>query len=133
MFLRLASNTPGRTFDFDRARALRKPYQLKLNAFRRRPNSLPIRCRETIGSLVCCGSCFPKAKFIHCTRHPVDTCLSIYMTAFNTPPNYASDPEKLVFTYRLYRQIMESLVYDPWETPEFMKFHYEALIENPGR
>jgi len=34
---------------------------------------------------------FPKAKIIHCKRHPLDTCLSCYFTHFKQPLPYKND------------------------------------------
>jgi tetratricopeptide (TPR) repeat protein len=49
---------------------------------------------------------FPEARFLHCRRNPVDTCLSFYMSAFSKPPSYAHSRENLVFYYRQYARLM---------------------------
>ena len=48
---------------------------------------------------------FPKAHFVHCSRHPIDTCLSCYMQNFRDLP-YATDLVALAMMYRLYQRIM---------------------------
>ena len=48
----------------------------------------------------------PKARIIHCRRHPVDTCLSIYTTLFRSRVGFAARKEDLVFVYRLYLRVM---------------------------
>lgn len=49
---------------------------------------------------------FPEAKIVHCRRHPIDNCLSIYMQTFLTPPHYAHDKSDLVYAYREYQRLM---------------------------
>jgi tetratricopeptide (TPR) repeat protein len=49
---------------------------------------------------------FPKARIIHCRRHPVDTCLSNYFTNFTPPLPFACDKDHLAFYYRCYRRVM---------------------------
>jgi hypothetical protein len=50
---------------------------------------------------------FPNARFIHCRRNPIDTCLSIYSTQFTQSWGYASDRGDLAFYYRQYLRLME--------------------------
>jgi tetratricopeptide (TPR) repeat protein len=70
---------------------------------------------------------FPRARIIHCRRHPVDTCLSIYFTHFHHRMSFASDRGDLVFEYRNYLRLM-----DHWRRvlpPErFLEVDYEALV-----
>lgn len=48
----------------------------------------------------------PHAKIIHCRRHPVDNCLSIYKQFFNKFHNYAYDLKELGEYYTLYEDLM---------------------------
>ena len=50
----------------------------------------------------------PNASIIHCQRDPVDTCLSMYRTAFEAKsgPKYAYDLTELGGQYRLYDRLM---------------------------
>ncbi len=71
---------------------------------------------------------FPGAAIIHCRRHPLDTCLSIYSKRF--PGSfYSRDRSSLVFFYRQYQRLMAH-----WRAvlpPErFLEVDYEALITN---
>jgi tetratricopeptide (TPR) repeat protein len=50
---------------------------------------------------------FPKARIVHVRRNPVDTCLSIYTTAFNGGPNFAYSRENIVDYYLGYVGLME--------------------------
>jgi tetratricopeptide (TPR) repeat protein len=46
------------------------------------------------------------ARFIHCRRDPIDTCLSIYFTRFATRQEFAYDRGNLAFYYRQYERLM---------------------------
>ena len=50
---------------------------------------------------------FPRTRFVHCRRHPVDTCLSIYQTQFAAPLGFASTRGDLAAYYRQYERLME--------------------------
>ena len=49
---------------------------------------------------------FPWARVIHCRRHPVDTCLSIYFQNFASRMDFAYDREDIVHCYRHYLRLM---------------------------
>jgi tetratricopeptide (TPR) repeat protein len=71
---------------------------------------------------------FPRAFVIHCRRHPVDTCLSIYTTYFGaTDLSFLSNREDLVFYYGEYLRLMEH-----WRNAlpaeRFIEVDYEKLI-----
>jgi tetratricopeptide (TPR) repeat protein len=69
----------------------------------------------------------PNARIIHCRRHPVDTCLSIYSTLFRPRMDFISSKADLVFSYRQYARLM-----DHWRTvlppDRFLEVEYERLI-----
>ena len=73
---------------------------------------------------------FPRATIVHCRRHPVDTCLSIYATDFEAAIDFAGDRGSLVFFYRQYLRLMAH-----WREvlpPErFIEVDYEALVAEP--
>jgi tetratricopeptide (TPR) repeat protein len=50
---------------------------------------------------------FPKARFIHCRRNPLDNCVSLYMTPYRHRPAYAQTREDIVFYYRNYLKLMK--------------------------
>jgi len=72
---------------------------------------------------------FPKAYIIHCRRHPVDTCLSIYLTHFNWQKDFVHDRGDLVFYYKQYARLMAHWrqVLPP---DRFFEVDYEELIAN---
>jgi tetratricopeptide (TPR) repeat protein len=69
----------------------------------------------------------PKARFIRCRRHPVDTCLSIYFTRFTQSLAYVSDKRDLAAAYREYERLM-----DHWcsvlPAECFFEVEYERLV-----
>ncbi|WP_170122225.1 tetratricopeptide repeat-containing sulfotransferase family protein [Breoghania corrubedonensis] len=69
---------------------------------------------------------FPKATFIHCTREPVDCCISIYTKALSSGHRYNRSQTTLGRYYRLYRELMEH-----WKAVLPVTIHeqsYEAMI-----
>ena len=73
---------------------------------------------------------FPKAPIIHIRRNPVDTCISIYTTAYQGSPAFAHDRDSIVFAYRQYQRLVAH-----WRkvlpTDRFLEVDYEDLTSNP--
>ena len=71
---------------------------------------------------------FPKAKFIHSKRNPVDTCLSAYTKLFKDDMPHSYDFGELGRYYRKYEELMAH-----WEQmlpPGVMKtFEYESVVD----
>jgi tetratricopeptide (TPR) repeat protein len=69
----------------------------------------------------------PNARIIHCRRHPIDTCLSMYFTFFKGRLPFVSRRADLAFAYRQYVRIM-----DHWRAvlpaERFLEVDYERLI-----
>jgi hypothetical protein len=69
----------------------------------------------------------PQARIIHCRRHPVDTCLSMYFTYFSQRMDFAWAKADLAFAYRQYARLM-----DHWRAvlprESFLEVDYEDLI-----
>lgn len=70
---------------------------------------------------------FPKARFIHMRRHPIDTCLSIYFQNFLYVGQYANDLDSLVHHYGEYLRVT-----DHWRailpSSSVLEIPYEGLI-----
>jgi tetratricopeptide (TPR) repeat protein len=69
---------------------------------------------------------FPNARIIHCTRDPIDNCLSCFFTPFNKRHSYNTDLRTLGLYYREYRRLMRH-----WETLLPGRIHecnYETMI-----
>ncbi len=77
-------------------------------------------------------SIIPNAKVIHCVRHPVDTCLSLYFQNLSDRHAYKWDMESLAHWYRQYQRVMEH-----WRTTlppgTFYELAYEDLVEDTER
>ena len=62
-------------------------------------------------------------------RHPVDNCLSIFMTPLSDPHPYSFDLDDLVYAYREYQRLM-----DHWRSllppDRFLEVDYEKLVSN---
>jgi tetratricopeptide (TPR) repeat protein len=75
---------------------------------------------------------FPRATIVHCRRHPIDTCLSIFVTELATRYAFAADRGDLAFVYREYLRLMEH-----WRSvlpsAHFIEVDYEALVADPER
>lgn len=73
---------------------------------------------------------FPRARIIHCRRHPIDTCLSIYFQNFARRIDFAYDRDDLVAFYRQYLRLMAH-----WRsvlpTDRFCEVQYEELVADP--
>ena len=74
--------------------------------------------------------CFRFARIIHCRRHPVDTCLSIYFQNFARKIEFAHDRVDLLSCYRQYLRLMEH-----WRSvlpaDRFLEIQYEELVADP--
>ncbi|MDG2422492.1 MAG: sulfotransferase [Phycisphaerales bacterium] len=72
---------------------------------------------------------FPNARIIHCTRNPMDTCISCYGNAFSSRMAYTADLNDLGHTYRQYKRLMAH-----WEnvnTLPMIELNYESLVTDP--
>ena len=71
---------------------------------------------------------FPGARIIHCRRHPLDTCLSIYFQDFTRHHDYAVDLENIGTHYRQYVKLMAH-----WKNVldiPMIEIDYEDMVED---
>jgi tetratricopeptide (TPR) repeat protein len=71
---------------------------------------------------------FPESHVIHCTRDPMDTCLSCYLTCFSTGNEFAHELRHLGLFYRSYRPFI-----DHWQkTLNFpmLTVRYEDMVND---
>lgn len=79
-----------------------------------------------------CGyiaAALPKAKLIHLTRDPLDTCYAVYKTLFFGAYSFSYDLDELVDYYISYRRMM-----DHWHQVlpgRILDVSYEALVQDP--
>lgn len=119
----------GAGIDPESLRSLAKAYENSLRRVcpekSRVVDKMPVNY-EMIGLI---HSAFPKAKVIHATRNPVDTCISIYTTPNRNRIEWAHDKADIVFAYRQYRRLM-----DHWRRvlPEdaMIEIRYEDMVED---
>jgi tetratricopeptide (TPR) repeat protein len=73
---------------------------------------------------------FPRARFVHCRRAPLDTCVSVMGNFFAPRPDFSTEPGDLVFYYQEYERIMAH-----WRAvlPAdcFLELDYEELVTTP--
>jgi len=70
----------------------------------------------------------PNAKFIHCTRSPLDTCLSCFFIHFPEDQNFSYDLGDLGAYYKTYHQMMAH-----WQKlfgHRILAVRYEDVVEN---
>lgn len=71
---------------------------------------------------------FPHAKIIHCTRNPIDTCLSCYFQQFSGHYPYAYSLDNLAHYYSSYKALM--LHWQQHLSIPIFEINYETLIED---
>ena len=72
---------------------------------------------------------FPNAKIIHCRRHPVDTCVSIFTNGMTPAHNhYKTDLAVLGRYYRHYLELMD--YWDELFPGRIHHVHYEDVVSN---
>jgi len=74
---------------------------------------------------------FPYAKIIHCKRHPVDTCLSIFFTNFSDNINYSFNLKNIGNYYLNYCRLMAH-----WKkifSNEIYEINYEDFVRQSER
>ncbi len=71
---------------------------------------------------------FPRARIVHCVRHPFDVCLSIYFQLFQNGYDYTYDLSDIAAYYRQYERVMAH-----WRSVLPIKPHdvvYEDLVKD---
>ncbi len=72
----------------------------------------------------------PNARIIHCRRHPLDTCLSLFKSLFvATGQQWSYDIEDLGSYCRLYQDLMKH--WNQTIPGRIYDLHYENLVANP--
>ena len=73
---------------------------------------------------------FPRARFIHMQRHPLDVCLSVYRQSFAKVTAVGNDLHHLAHYYEQYLRVMAH-----WRkvlpTSVLLEVPYEALVQDP--
>jgi hypothetical protein len=70
----------------------------------------------------------PNAKIIHCTRNPLDTCLSCYSTLFRQGQNFSYKLDELGQYYGLYHKLMQH--WRQIDAINMIEINYEDLIND---
>jgi Sulfotransferase family len=72
---------------------------------------------------------FPRARIIHCRRHPVDTCLSCYFQNFTGGSEFSFDLKEVGAFYRNYLRLMKHWR-EQLRLPMF-EVDYELVVQDP--
>jgi tetratricopeptide (TPR) repeat protein len=76
------------------------------------------------------SNALPRAKIVHCRRHPVDTCLSIYTTMNRLGIDWQFHKGDITFVYQQYLLVMEH-----WRRilpkENLLEIDYEDLVTSP--
>jgi hypothetical protein len=70
---------------------------------------------------------FPNARIIHCTREPLDTCVSCFSKLFTTGHAFSYELGELGRFYRLYQQLMQHWT-DVLPAGRMLEMRYEEVI-----
>jgi Sulfotransferase family len=114
----------------DRARAIIDGYRSLLRTISseamRVTDKMPLNLLR-VGAI---HALFPNARIVHCRRHPVDTCISIYSHYFSTQMDFVASKEDLVFLYRQCDRLAQH-----WRrvlpADRFFEVEYEAVTADP--
>ena len=71
---------------------------------------------------------FPNSKIVHCTRNPMDNCLSIYKNLFDTHEGWFYKQEDLANYYNVYKDLMK--FWNKTFDGQIHNIKYENLIKN---
>lgn len=71
---------------------------------------------------------FPNARIVHCSRNPIDTCLSCFTHKFTQSHRYNSDLKTLGLYYKIYRRLMKHW-FEVLPT-EILTVQYEDMVNN---
>ena len=71
----------------------------------------------------------PRARFVHCRRHPLDVCLSCFMMGFTPPIDWATSLKSAGAFHSMYAALTER-----WASLPGVRMHeveYESLVREP--
>jgi tetratricopeptide (TPR) repeat protein len=101
----------------------------KLESYSRDSERVTVKTPQNYFMLGQILAVFPNCRILHCQRSPIDTCLSIYTTAFFSGPDFAHELTSLVKAYREYLRVM-----DHWRrilpNDRFLDVSYESLVSD---
>ena len=93
-------NTPSKAADAAMARRLAGAYLELLRGFSTTAARIVDKALFNFLSIGLVLQALPRARIVHCRRNPIDTCLSMYFTDFETINDFVADRDDLVFCYR---------------------------------
>ena len=113
--------------DSDSSRLLADRYLSKIRALAPDARHITDKMPQNFLHLGLIHLLLPRAKIIHCRRHPLDVCLSCYFANFSEGLDFAFDLHNLGVYYRQYERLM-----DHWQSVlpvSMFEVQYEDLVE----
>jgi tetratricopeptide (TPR) repeat protein len=109
-------------------KAMAETYQQKINSFGKHFKYVSDKSLINFNYVGAILSSMPNSLFIHCSRHPMDVCLSCYKQLFAAGQEYSYNIEELVSYYKHHEKIMN---YWKKKFPnQILTINYEDLIED---
>ena len=108
---------------------LRKEYYDNLKRFNTSKNFITDKAPLNFRWIGLIKVLFPNAKIIHCTRNPMDNCLSLYKNFFEGGLNFSYNQKELGAYYNLYTELINF-----WKAQfpvSMFEAKYEKIVENP--
>lgn len=119
----------GRSLDKTKVQKLENDYLRLLDGISSGANYVVNKLPTNYLALGLIHVAFPNAKIIHISRHPIDTCLSIYTTSNPTRSEWAYQKEAIMFVHKEYLRLM-----DHWRNVlpvgSIFEVSYEDLVTN---
>jgi len=121
---------PGNRVDPKRLKDVCEAYVGLLREFGRDASRVVDKLPTNYGHVGLLHVAFPHAAIIHMRRHPVDTCLSIWMTLNSATVEWSCVKKNIVFVYNEYLRVMEHWrrVMPPGK---MFEVDYEDLVTDP--
>ncbi|MDP6189389.1 MAG: sulfotransferase, partial [Gammaproteobacteria bacterium] len=91
---------------FDVRKDLGQQYLQKISRYRAAGHFVTDKMPHNFWQIGQIAAILPKAKIIHCQRHPAATCLSIYKAYFSGVHSYAYNQAELARYYNIYDELM---------------------------
>ena len=116
--------------DVKAARAIRKKYLAAMAGYAPQAKMVANKTPANFLRIGQIRKVFPDAPIVHCQRHALATCLSIYTTPFANPMRFADNLQDLADYYRGYESIMAAFA-ETDDNGQIFDLSYEDLVSDP--
>lgn len=112
----------------DKLKKIAKVYESKITSYGTNYVYISDKNLDNFNYIGAILSSMPNSLFIHCTRHPMDICLSCYKQLFNFGQTYSYDIDELAAYYLHHEKIMNF-----WKSQfpkQILTINYENLVHD---